>query len=31
MMWKPSVNAIWLLAASRFDASGKAFVSTERF
>src|SRR5947208_2101737 len=21
MMWKPSVNAIWLRAASRFDAS----------
>src|SRR4051794_33847737 len=28
MMWKPSVNAIWLRAASRFEAaSGRAPVS----
>ena len=28
MMWKPSVNAIWLRAASRFDAaSGRTSVS----
>src|SRR3954452_10283185 len=27
MMWKPSVNAIWLRAASRVEASGRACAS----